>query len=53
MITKDINSAEDAGLVKVGSEVWTAISDTDIPLKKGTEVEVEKIEGVKVIVKSV
>lgn len=36
------------GQVKVGSEVWSAISDTQID--EGIDVTVQKIDGVKVVV---
>lgn len=48
IVTQEIAST--VGQVKVDGEVWSAISDSDMPIAKGTEVEVLKIEGVKLIV---
>ena len=48
IVTADINTLEATGLVKVNGEVWSAKADTNIP--KGTEVEIIKIDGVKLIV---
>lgn len=39
------------GLVKINGEEWTAISDEETTIKKGTIVEITAIEGVKLIVK--
>ena len=48
IVTMDINPIEATGQIKVNGEVWSAKADTNIP--KGTEVEVLKIDGVKLIV---
>ena len=48
IVTKDITKKEN-GRVKIDGKDWMAISDTEI--KKGVEVEILKIEGVKLIVK--
>ena len=48
IVIADINTLEATGQVKVNGEVWSAKADTNIP--KGTEVEVLKIDGVKLIV---
>lgn len=50
IITKTINSIDDIGLVKIDGEVWSAKCDQNVKLPEGTEVEVLKIEGVKLIV---
>lgn len=50
IVTVDINTLEATGQVKVNGEVWSAKADCNIP--KGTEIEVVKIDGVKLIVKS-
>ena len=41
------------GLVTLGGEDWTAISEGNIKIEEGTVVEVVKIEGVKLIVRPV
>lgn len=49
-VVKDISPIS-YGHVKVDGQVWTAKSIDDCTLKKGTRVEVIKIQGVKLIVK--
>ena len=46
IVIKDISN--NPGQVKVEGEVWTAVSDVSI--KEGSEVEVLKIDGVKLVV---
>lgn len=48
IVTTPINAVEATGQVKVNGEIWSAKADTDII--EGTEVEVLKIDGVKLIV---
>ena len=48
IVTVDIDTLEATGQVKVNGEIWSAKADSNIP--KGTEVEVTKIDGVKLIV---
>ena len=48
IVTVDIDTLESTGQVKVNGEIWSAKADSNIP--KGTEVEITKIEGVKLIV---
>lgn len=50
-VTKAIDS--EPGLVKVKGEVWTAISENDVRIEEDSEVEVLKIDGVKLVVKSI
>lgn len=49
-VTQDIDPSEGTGQVKINGEIWTAKSFDDRPILKGTEVSVEKIDGVKAIV---
>ena len=51
IVTQEISSSHDKGQVKVGNETWTAISDEKLSLNQ--EIEVLKVDGVKLIVKSV
>ena len=53
IVTKDIDSIDGTGQVKVDGEVWSAIGLNDINISKGTEVKVEEIKGVKAIVSPV
>ena len=50
LVTKDINSIKATGQVKIDGELWSAIGKNDMDIPKGTEVEVNEIKGVKVVV---
>lgn len=50
IVTKDIDSIQALGQVKVGGEVWSAVGLDDINIPQGTEVEIKEIKGVKAIV---
>lgn len=50
-VISDIEPIEGKGQVKISGEVWSAKSSGDIYISKDTEVLIEKIDGVKVIVK--
>ena len=50
IVTKEITSPDGVGLVKIDGEVWSAKSDNDTQINKGTEVKVLRIDGVKLIV---
>ena len=51
IVIVDIKTMDSTGQVKVDGEIWSAKSDADI--EKGTEIEVLKIDGVKLIVKPI
>lgn len=54
IVTKDMNTLPSSfGQVKVGEELWSAISEDSNEIKKGTEIEVVKIDGVKLVVKPI
>lgn len=54
IVTKEMNTTPSTfGQVKVGEEVWTAISEDSNKIEEGTEIEVVKIDGVKLVVKPV
>ena len=50
-VTIDIEPIEGKGQVKIAGEAWSAKSVDDSFIPKDTEVVIEKIEGVKAIVK--
>ncbi len=50
VVIKDIDSINGIGQVKVNGEIWSAKSEENIV--SGTNVEILKIDGVKLIVKS-
>ncbi len=50
-VIKEIN--DEVGQVKVDGEVWSAISQNEMYIEKGKEVEILKIDGVKLIVTAI
>jgi len=50
IVTKDIKEFH-IGQVKVEGAIWSALSSVDVDLPEGTKVEVESVDGVKLIVK--
>ena len=54
IVTEDMNTLPSSfGQVRVGEEVWSAVSEDSNEIKKGTEIEVVKIDGVKLVVKPI
>ena len=51
IVKQTIDPVTGKGQVKIGSETWSAKSADDKKKKKGTEVEVLDIDGVKAVVK--
>lgn len=51
IVISDIEPLESVGQVKINGEVWSAKTEDDSSIKKGTEIEVINIDGVKLIVK--
>lgn len=51
IVLSDINTIEGIGQVKVNGEIWSAKTEESDIIKQGTEVEIEKIDGVKLLVK--
>ena len=49
-VTADIDNISAAGQVKLGNMEWTARSANGLPIPAGTQVKVERIEGVKAFV---
>ena len=50
IVTKDIDSINSKGQVKIDGETWSAIGKDDMDIPKGTEIEVLEIKGVKAVV---
>ena len=50
LVTADINNVTAQGQVKLGAMEWTARSSSGEPIKAGTLVKVDKVEGVKAFV---
>lgn len=54
IVIREINSQNGIGQIKVGTEIWTAKSNTDdIVIKEGVEVDILEIDGVKAVVKPI
>ena len=51
MITKDVSNADEKGEGKVNGLIWSVRSADNEPIPKGTCALIEKVEGVKLIVK--
>ena len=51
LVTEDIDWASGNGQIKFDGQVWSARTTEQVNIAKGTEVEIEKIEGVKAFVK--
>lgn len=51
IVIEDIDWATGKGQIKSEGEVWSAKTNEHINIPKGTEVEIESIDGVKVFVK--
>ena len=51
IVIEDIDWAKGTGQIKIEGEIWSAKTKEQINIQKGTEVEVESIEGVKAFVK--
>ena len=50
LVIKDIDPLNDVGQIKVDGEIWSAKSENEIPIEKGTQIEVCSISGVKAVV---
>ena len=50
-VVEDIIPMDAKGQVKVNGELWSATSYNDLPITKDSEVIIEKVKGVKLIVK--
>lgn len=53
LVTEAIDNVTGTGQVKLGAMYWTARSTADTPIPKGTQIKVDRIEGVKVYVSAV
>lgn len=51
VITRGVNGMGEDGEAKIDGKFWTVCSSDGLPIEEGSVVKVEKIEGVKLIVK--
>lgn len=50
IVTEEINWNNNSGQIKCGSEIWSAKTDEQINIPKGSKVQITHIEGVKACV---
>jgi inner membrane protein len=50
VVTQDIDYVKGTGKVRVGKEIWTAVSEQGNSLKLDTKVRVVRVQGVKLVV---
>lgn len=53
IVIEDIDWSAGSGQIKLDGQVWSAKTEEQINIPKGTEVEIVKIEGVKAYVKKI
>lgn len=53
IVIQEINNLQGTGQIKIGGEIWSAQNETDSVISENQEVEIIKIEGVKLIVKPI
>ena len=53
IVIEDIDWTTGSGQIKFEGQVWSAKTSEQVNIAKGTEVEIEKIEGVKAFVKPI
>ena len=51
IVIENIDWSTGTGQIKFDGQVWSARTEEQVNIEKGTEVEIEKIEGVKAFVK--
>ncbi len=52
IVIKEINPTLGVGQIKIDGQVWSAKSDTEETIEEGSEVIIQKIDGVKAVVSS-
>lgn len=52
IVTEDIPALESPGIVKVAGEMWSAVSFDSLPIKKGHQVKVLQVKGVRLVVQT-
>ena len=53
LVVQDINPTLGIGQIKVAGEVWSAKTDNDSTIKKGSEIRITNIDGVKAVVEPI
>ena len=50
IVTKNIDSINGTGQVKINGELWSVVGKDDIDIEEGTEVKIVEVKGVKAVV---
>lgn len=53
VVTEEISKDKFAGEVKVNGQIWSAVSEKDELIEKGSKVNIIRIEGVKLVVEKI
>ncbi len=53
IVIQEINNLQGTGQIKISGEIWSAQNETDSIISENQEVEIIKVEGVKLIVKQI
>lgn len=53
IVIKEINNLQGTGQIKISGEIWSAQNESDSIISENQEVEIIKVEGVKLIVKQI
>lgn len=53
IVIQDINNTLGVGQIKISNEVWSAKTEDETTLEKGTEIKIINIDGVKAVVEPV
>lgn len=53
IVTKNIDTINGVGQIKVDGEIWSAEGENSINIEKGSHVKITKIQGVKAIVRPI
>lgn len=53
LVIQDINNTFGVGQIKIANEVWSAKTEDDTIIEKGTEINIIRIDGVKAVVEPI
>lgn len=53
IVVQDINTTLGVGQIKISNEVWSAKTENETIIEKGTEIKIIKIDGVKAVVEPI
>lgn len=53
VVIQDINNTLGVGQIKISSEVWSAKTENEVTIEKGTEIKIIRIDGVKAVVEPI